>query len=423
MKRILLFTLICTTLTVHANLDHDRLVTKISNTISNQLLNDWGVVDMLQKLARTGTPDTTLFNTHAGRTLPLFKNYPALSATIAYTPLGTFPTPVRVLENLGTHLHLPNLYLKDEGVSSPIFGGSKVRKLEFVLADARAHGVKQIITIGDTGSNHALSTGIFAQQLGMQSMSLLTPQPTAAYLQRNLLLSHHYGIELHEYPTGEFRDIMVLGKFFDYFNEHNSYPYVIPSGGSTPLGALGYVNAAFELKQQISDGLLPEPDYIYVPFGSMGTAMGLIVGLMAVGVKSKVVGVAVSQGKTKARARAFAQRVISLLRTYDKTFPNITITDDDFELYTDFVGPGYGHVTDAAAAAIRTRFMEEFEAFTLDGTYAGKALAALLRDVHEKKITSKSTVLFWNTYCNQTYDEITQGVDYHDLPLCFHGYF
>src|SRR6266581_738013 len=114
--------------------------------------------------------------------LPLFKAYPQLEQQLPHVSLGNFQTPVEKLTPVGDEIGLYSLYIKRDDLSGGVYGGNKVRKLEFLLADA-----KEVITFGFAGSNHALSTAIYGRQLGLKSTSMLMPQVNAHYVRRNLL--------------------------------------------------------------------------------------------------------------------------------------------------------------------------------------------------------------------------------------------
>ena len=116
--------------------------------------------------------------------IELFKNYPLLKEKLPYISLGNFPTPVEKLEKMGSKLGLDNLYIKRDDISGTTYGGNKVRKLEFVLGQALKSGVKEVMTFGFAGSNHALATAVYANKLGLRSISMLFPQPNAYYVRK-----------------------------------------------------------------------------------------------------------------------------------------------------------------------------------------------------------------------------------------------
>jgi 1-aminocyclopropane-1-carboxylate deaminase/D-cysteine desulfhydrase-like pyridoxal-dependent ACC family enzyme len=128
--------------------------------------------------------------------LPLFEVYPKLKGMVPWKPIGNFPTPVRKLESLGEHTGISEFYLKNDSQSSALYGGNKVRKLEFLLADALEKEASTVITVGAAGSNHVLATSIFAKKFGMKAVGILFDQPPAAYVRRNLLLNLYFNTEI-----------------------------------------------------------------------------------------------------------------------------------------------------------------------------------------------------------------------------------
>ena len=176
-----------------------------------------------------------------------------LAHELPYVSLGEFPTPVQKLDQLGRQLGLDNLFIKRDDLSGKIYGGNKIRKLEFILGNALRTQVKEVLTFGAAGSNHALATAIYAKQLGLKSISMLVPQPNAQYVRRNLLMSYYCGAELHLLPNIPFiaplTNPAVLYQLLRHGLKRGQFPMVIPMGGSSPLGSVGFVNAAFELKE------------------------------------------------------------------------------------------------------------------------------------------------------------------------------
>jgi len=129
--------------------------------------------------------------------IPLFKQYPLLREKLPYVPLGEFPTSVQKLDQLSGDLGMSRLYMKRDDLSGKIYGGNKQRKSEFLLGNALRANAKEVIAFGGVGANHAMATAIYAQQVGLKSISMLMPQPNARYVRRNLLMSHYCGAELH----------------------------------------------------------------------------------------------------------------------------------------------------------------------------------------------------------------------------------
>ena len=235
--------------------------------------------------------------------ISLFQRYPLLREKLPYVALGDFPTPVQRLERLGDELGIGQLYIKRDDLSGKLYGGNKPRKLEFELGDALRSGSSEVITFGGIGSNHALATAIYAKQLGLKTISMLVPQPNSNIVRRNLLADYHYGAEMHLCGTSLESAVsklliraVTLYQVIRHRIKSGRFPHLIRPGGSSPLGVNGFVNAALELSEQVAKGELPEPDFIYVAAGTMGTASGLTLGLKIAGLKSRMVAVTVTSG-------------------------------------------------------------------------------------------------------------------------------
>jgi len=355
-------------------------------------------------------------------TIPLFQHYPSLRGRIPYVSFADLPTPVEKLDRMGSELGLKHLYIKRDDVTSAIYGGNKVRKLEFLLGLALQTKTREVMTFGGAGSNHATATAVHAHQVGLRSISMLMPQPNAQYVRDNLLMSRHHGAELHQYGN---RLLLKLGMFWELMLHRllvGRAPQVIPYGGASPLGTIGFVNAAFELKQQIEEGQVPEPDVIYVAMGSMGTAVGLVLGLKALGLKTRVVPVRVvpSQTTNPTKFVTLFNETNILLRAADPAFPIYELPEDEVGIVHDFFGSGYGALTKEGVEAIR--WAGESEGIKLDVTYTGKTFAALI-DAAQKGELKDQGVLFWLTLNSRDFSDEIAGVDYHELPRCFHRYF
>ena len=358
--------------------------------------------------------------------IQLFKQYPVLAQKLPYVSLGEFPTAVQKLDRLGKYLSFDNLFIKRDDLSGNIYGGNKVRKLEFILGNALRSRAKEVLTFGSAGSNFALATAIYTKKLGLNSISMLLPQPNAEYVRCNLLLSYHVRAEMHYYVTyfpivpsaspavfyQLLRHRLITGKF----------PVVIPVGGSSPLGVVGFVNAAYELEEQIRTGQIPQPDYIYVACGSMGTAAGLILGLKAINSKTQVIPVKVNSDRfvNVKGMISLIKKTNSLLTSLDSTFPAIAVSERDINLKHDYLGRGYGLFTREAVEV--AGLMEYYCGIKLEGTYTGKTFTALYDDIKKSKL-NKKIVLFWNTYNSIDYSEVIATIDYHQLPKSFHQYF
>jgi len=344
----------------------------------------------------------------------LFDKYPALVEKLPHVNLGVYPTPVEQLEHMGHE----SLWIKREDLSSPLYGGNKVRKLEFTLAQALRDERKKVVTMGGIGTNHGLATAIFCKKLGLATRLLLFPQPVTRHVKRNLLLFHKYGAELVAYKT-----LLGAGAAF-YASQRLKNPraYFLYAGGSSPMGTVGVVNAMFELKEQVDSGLMPEPDYIFCPLGSNGTAAGLALGGILAGLKSRVIGVRVTldhagpiQIANRGTVKALMKQTLALLRKSSSDIPDVKIPDQ--VVIDSYLGDGYGCPTPACRDAIAR--VKELEGITLDPTYTAKTFAAM-RDFIKEPGHSRETILYWHTYNSVDNSSLATTVDYHALPRELH---
>jgi 1-aminocyclopropane-1-carboxylate deaminase/D-cysteine desulfhydrase-like pyridoxal-dependent ACC family enzyme len=354
--------------------------------------------------------------------IPLFEQYPDLKDALEYVPLGRFPTPVNRLDRLGQEIGVKRLYVKRDDLSGQVYAGNKVRKLEFILGRVRAKSAKEVLTFGYAGSNHATATAVYAKQLGLRSISMLLPQPNAEYVRRNLLLSHSCNAELHQKRNPTLLVVETLFQLLRHRLKSGCFPAVIPAGGSSVVGTIGHLNAALELKHQITRGEIPPPDRIYVALGSMGTAAGLLLGLKAAQLDTRLVATRVvpeKYGNARGMIKLFRE-TNGFLHSLDASFPLFEISETSLDIRNDFFGERYAQFTEEGMQAVS--LVKEYGGVTLDGTYTGKVFASLLDDA-AKNVLRDKTILFWNTYNSRDFSETISGTDYHDLPSCFHRYF
>ncbi|MCW3978885.1 MAG: pyridoxal-phosphate dependent enzyme [Candidatus Bathyarchaeota archaeon] len=350
----------------------------------------------------------------------IFEAYPGLES-LPWMELGEFPTPVHRLEAFGESVGFPELYIKRDDMSSSLYGGNKVRKLEFIFADARRKRRGLLITLGAVGSNQVAAMGVFGREAGFGVMGVMMHQLNADYVRRNLLLDHRTGVEI-KYSSN------MVGEFLLFAYQYaKSYllgrkPYYVPAGGSSPIGNLGFVNAAFELKSQVDEGLLPEPDHIIVVAGSVGTAAGLELGCRLTGMKTRVVGVSIAMPwyTTLKRFAGMVNRICVFMREYDPSVPLVRCSEEDLILTNDYIGGGYSAYTEAGVETVKR--VGELEGIPLDNTYTGKALGGGL-DWLKRRGLQEGVVLFWNTVNSVDFSHMIEGVDYRELPGSVHRYF
>lgn len=352
----------------------------------------------------------------------LFKYFPRLEETLPHVVLADLPTPVERLTRFGEAVGAGSLYIKRDDLSAARYGGNKVRKLEFLLGDALRRGAREVMTFGCAGSNHATATALYARQLGLRGISMLLPQPNARSVRRNLLLSYRNGAEIHVYKNMRSLEAGVILQHVRHVLATGKRPYFIPPGGSSPLGAVGYVNAAFELRDQMESGLIPEPDAIYVAAGTSGTAVGLMLGLRAAGLRTEVVAVRVTDESfvNVPRIMRLLEKTNALLHQTDPSFPMLRFSEADIILRHDCYGEQYALYTNESVEAMR--LMKDTQGILLEGTYTGKACAALISDARRGLLQEK-TALFWNTYNSRDLAPEIANVDYHNLPKACHRYF
>jgi len=342
------------------------------------------------------------------------------AARFPTVPLGQFPTPLEQVNLPGN----TELWIKRDDLSGQRYGGNKVRKLELLMAAAMARDARSVITFGAAGSNHALATALAARELGLRRVNILGPQVNSEAVRRNLMASFRAGTEL-VYAAWRDTPLVTARQFLRLWREDGRAPSVIPPGGSSPLGALGFVNAALELADQWArhpGG--PPPDVVYVASGTMGTCVGLVAGLALAGWPTRVeaVRVTVAPFTSMIRARAMYRGIGTLLREAGVRLP--AWKDDRFRLRDDFFGGEYALHTPESASAVGEAWNRW--GLRLEGTYTGKTMAACLWDSREGKITGKR-VVFWNTYNSRqdAYGNEPENAhaSWRALPAPFHRFF
>ena len=302
------------------------------------------------------------------------------------------PTPLEPLRRLQQLLGGPALMVKRDDCTGLALGGNKVRKLDYLFAEAFAQGAKAVVTSGAIQSNHVRQTAAAAARLGVECHVVLERRiasPDSTYhTSGNILLDHLFGAVVHiaESP----KDLLPrIASVIARLAERSMPAYVIPSGGSNELGAMGYVDCAAELvaqQQRQGCGL----DNLVHATNSGGTQAGLMAGLRQGGSEARVLGVSVRQPKATqaAMVAALAGKVSGRIGT-EANFTETTMVDDRF------VGPGYGYADAATWDAVRR--VAEYEGLLLDPVYTGKAMACLIALIRSDHFSSRSTVVFIHT--------------------------
>ncbi|KAA3667307.1 D-cysteine desulfhydrase [Pectobacterium carotovorum] len=308
--------------------------------------------------------------------------------------LGHFPTPLEALPNLSAYLGGPTIYIKRDDATGLATGGNKTRKLEFLLADAQQQGADVIITQGATQSNHVRQTIAAAAKLGLKTKVLLEKrvEDYGEDYQRsgNVLLDNLLGGEIIDHlPAGTDMQ-QAMETLAESLRKEGLKPYVIPGGGSSPVGALGYVACAEELLFQSSQQRL-RIDHIVHATGSTGTQAGLVAGLVATNSQIPLLGISVRAPKAKQEENvyALAQRTWQLLGIPGE-LPRSAV-----QVNSDYVGKGYGIPTEGTLEALR--LLAQLEGILLDPVYSGKGMAGLIDLIRQGHFRADENIVFIHT--------------------------
>jgi 1-aminocyclopropane-1-carboxylate deaminase/D-cysteine desulfhydrase-like pyridoxal-dependent ACC family enzyme len=343
--------------------------------------------------------------------LALFEAYPGLMDRLPWVPLGRYPTPLERVKLALPDGGMREILVKRDDLTADLYGGNKVRKLEFLLASARAAGARRLITAGATGSHHALATAIYGRRLGFPVTLVLFPQRVTAPVCDILRLDHAHGAELRWTSRMEGVPFATLRARLAHAGER---PFVIPPGGSDPTGTLGYVNGGFELAAQL-EAKGDRPSAVYLAAGTLGTAAGLALGLTLGGMAVPVRAVRItSRLVANERAmRALIRATAARLRAADVP-ADAGAAGALVELRHGQIGEGYGRETGAARLA-----SDVFLAagLPLDATYTAKAAADLLAAPE-----GDSTPLFLHTLSATAPLATAHGTGPEELPAPFSTY-
>jgi D-cysteine desulfhydrase len=306
------------------------------------------------------------------------------------TRIANLPTPVSS-ETLHIAGNVQTIWIKHDDVSGSLYGGNKVRKLEYILQRAALRKATRIATFGAVASNHALATALYARSLGLNCTCFLSHQQADEKCARTLDAHLANETELVYYGGSYQSRVATLRKHAQGRN-----CWVVPVGGSSWLGSVGFVNAAFELAEQVATNELPCPDTIYVATGTMGTSAGLALGLALAGLPTRIQAVRVTDQKfaNVTGMRRLINKIATMLRLNGADIPDDIEKQVRLDFREEFFGDGYAKSnpeTDRAVAIAA----EQLD-LTLESTYTGKAMRALLQDLQHGN--SGETPLFWNTY-------------------------
>ena len=312
--------------------------------------------------------------------LAIVRRFPAL-ATLPRVVLGRFPSPVQNASALA-----PGLWLKRDDLNAEPLGGNKVRALELLLARVRPGD--RVVTVGATGSTHALATALYAARLGARASVYRWPQEMNEIARR---VATRIEQVANDHPMSR----SLPGAYARALLARLSGAHWVPAGGSSALGVIGHASAAIELADQVARGELPAPSRIVAPLGSGGTVAGLLLGTAIAGLSAEIVGVRVVP-----RLVANRRRVVALARAAARSMTRLTRTQvpepdaTRLRVVHGAYGGAYGRETGVGREAA-ARF-DEWSDTRIDATYGAKALSVALEEASASALHQPS--LFWVTF-------------------------
>jgi D-cysteine desulfhydrase family pyridoxal phosphate-dependent enzyme len=294
------------------------------------------------------------------------------------------PTPIDPMPRLSQALGGPRLLVKRDDQTGLALGGNKTRKLEFLMAEAQEQGARTLISAGALQSNHCRQTAAAAARFGMECILVLTGE-TEAKPSANFMLDELFGAQILHVIDRADRD-RVLQETFERTSAEGKKPYLVPYGGSSTTGALGYVFAVEEVMAQKA-----EADWFVFGSSSGGTHAGLALGQRVFGCRSRVLGISIDEPEV-----ALKIHVADLAtRTAQKIGEKVMLTPADILATSEYCKAGYGVLTTAEREAVQ--LFARYEGLLLDPVYTGRAAAGLIDLIRKGFFKKSETVLFWHT--------------------------
>ena len=304
--------------------------------------------------------------------------------TIPRLNFAHLPTPIEDLPRLTQALGGPRILVKRDDQTGLAFGGNKTRKLEFLVAEAQEQGATMLISAGAIQSNHCRQTVAAAARFGFDCTLVLTgekPKQASA----NFLLDQLFGAEIVTVEDRKDRD-RILQETFDKAVAAGKRPYLVPYGGSSPTGAMGYTFAMEEFMNQNR-----KVDWIVFGTSSGGTHAGLVLGQRVFGFKGMVLGISIDEPEAQIKAH------VSELATQasEKLSEQIQFTSDDVLVNENYCQAGYGVFGEGEREAIK--LFASTEGLLLDPVYTGRAAAGMIDLIRKGFFKKDETILFWHT--------------------------
>lgn len=334
---------------------------------------------------------------------PLFRLFPTLQRQ--WTPLLTGPTPVMLLSNVGRAIGHKNLYVKREDLTAPLYGGNKVRNLEFIFGRAQHLGYRKVAMVAPLGSNFVAAAAAHAARVGMKAEFYHYISTSNEQILRHADFARVSGAKVKVSGETLWSGLIKssAGFAFQYMKSLmlGESIYRLPMGGSDVLGALGHVNAALELAEQIKRGQIPPMRHLVVGVGTCGTLAGLIVGLRIANLSLHVHGVRCVPSFICNRwhVATLANQIIKKLNLSFVVKPEEIILKD----YTFYDLPNSKHklrYAQALPGAFELIDMwRDLENLTLDTTYTSKVIHFLQNAIQDQKgFGANDSILYWHTF-------------------------
>jgi D-cysteine desulfhydrase len=317
--------------------------------------------------------------------------FPHLAARLPKSSIADLPTPLKQYSLRGQK-NAPPILVKHDDLSSKLYGGNKIRKLEYILHRAKDRGAERVATFGTVASNHALATALYATELNFKCTCLLSHQSKTAKAPLALNMHLRNRTEIVRFGGARRSRINTMRKYLQ-----NRRTWVIPMGGSSWLGVIGFVNAGLEVAAQIDSAGIDIPDRLYVANGTMGTAAGLALGLALANIPTEIHAIRVSHEliANPTAMQRLINKTAAMMNRLDPTIPADIAARTKLRFRDEFFAGGYAQSNPETDRAIE--FGREEIGLTLDTTYSGKAMAAMLHDLSRDELAG-TKMMFWNTY-------------------------
>ena len=307
--------------------------------------------------------------------------------------LAHLPTPIRLLKRFSKKLNGPRIWVKNDALTGVSSTGNKVRKLEFLLADAKQQKAEVILTAGSQQSNHCRATALLSASLDFKTHLLLRGRPAPLKNDGNLFLDYLSGAHIAWLPINASSDdinteLLHLQK--SYQNEGKK-AYIIPIGGSNAIGTWGYIKA---FKELVDDFIAQKikPKSIFCATGSGGTQAGLLAGVSLYNYNVDICGIAVCDN-----TNYFQNKIRADLIAWQQMYPQMPIDISSLNIDIDdrFIGKGYGHAGKEIFKCIQQ--LAQTEGLVLDPVYTGKAFYGLIKQIEEGRFKTDDDIVFIHT--------------------------